>query len=276
MTASERRATFYDWREPLRDILAFGVKQANACLFGGALLALILATHFYYPFGWLQRYDFLFVAAIGIQIMLIATGLERAREVVVIALFHVIATVMELYKTHPAIGSWSYPEPAVLRIASVPLFTGFMYSAVGSYIARAWRLLDLSFNRFPRPRYTLSFALLVYLNFFTHHWLPALHWPLVLWSLLLFAPVWVSFRPRSREYSMPLVAALLLIALFIYLAENVGTFAGAWVYPGSTTQWRPVAPGKLLSWYLLMQISFVLVATIQGAHARRPARDHRL
>jgi uncharacterized membrane protein YoaT (DUF817 family) len=43
------------------------VKQAWACLFGGAMVALLIATHLSYPPGLpLSRYDFLFVAAIGI------------------------------------------------------------------------------------------------------------------------------------------------------------------------------------------------------------------
>ncbi len=268
MTGLQRIADAPSLREGLLDFLAFGLKQAHACLFGALLLALILTTHYYYPFTSLYRYDFLLLAAVAIQVGMIATRLEHPREVIVIALFHAVATVMELYKTHPAIGSWSYPEPAVLRIAGVPLFTGFMYSAVGSYIARAWRLFDLRFTHFPRLGHSLAFALAVYVNFFTHHHLPALHWPLVAWSLLLFGRVRVSFRPRRRVYGMPLAAGLLLVALFIYLAENVGTFAGAWAYPGDGDGWRPVPVGKLLSWYLLMQISFVLVAAVQGAHRR--------
>jgi uncharacterized membrane protein YoaT (DUF817 family) len=31
----------------------------------------------------------------------------------------------------------------------VPLFTGFMYAAIGSYIARCWRLFDFRFTRHP-------------------------------------------------------------------------------------------------------------------------------
>lgn len=59
------------------EFLLFGVKQAWACLFGGLLLVLILITAVVDPtFGLLHRYDFLFLAALGLQIALIATGLE--------------------------------------------------------------------------------------------------------------------------------------------------------------------------------------------------------
>ena len=37
---------------------------------------------------------------------------------------------MEVFKTEA--GSWTYPEDNLLRIGGVPLFSGFMYAAVGS------------------------------------------------------------------------------------------------------------------------------------------------
>ena len=47
--------------------LAFGIKQANACLCGALLLMLILGTRFVHPEnGAPARYDFLFLAAIVI------------------------------------------------------------------------------------------------------------------------------------------------------------------------------------------------------------------
>jgi hypothetical protein len=42
----------------------------------------------------------------------------------VILIYPVVGTVMELFKTHMC--SWTYPEPALIRIAGVPLFSGFM------------------------------------------------------------------------------------------------------------------------------------------------------
>ena len=43
----------------------------------------------------------------------------------------------------------------MLRIGGVPLFTGFMYAAVGSYLVRVYRLFDLRFDRYPRRRVTV-------------------------------------------------------------------------------------------------------------------------
>ncbi len=120
------------------ELLIFGVLQAWACLFAGVLLGFILLTKFSYP-AWMPiaRYDFLLLVAVTTQVALLALKFERIEEAKVILIFHVVATVMELFKT--AKGSWVYPDANVIRIAGVPLFSGFLYSAVGSYIARCWR-----------------------------------------------------------------------------------------------------------------------------------------
>ena len=129
------------WRLGLYEFLLFGIKQAWACLFGGLMLALLLATHFFYPEDTpVHRYDFLTIAAVAIQGGMLAFRLETWAEAKVILIFHVVGTVMELFKT--AAGSWVYPEASTLHIGSVPLFSGFMYAAVGSYIARVWRIFD--------------------------------------------------------------------------------------------------------------------------------------
>ena len=132
----------------VHEFVCFGLKQASACLFGGLMVALILATWRWYPAdaAW-ARYDFLTVAALAIQLALLGMRLESLEEAKVIVLFHVVGTLMELFKT--SVGSWVYPEASLLRLGGVPLFSGFMYASIGSYIARAWRLFDFRFTRHP-------------------------------------------------------------------------------------------------------------------------------
>lgn len=79
--------------------------------------------------------------------------------------------VMEIFKTHPSIGSWSYPGEFHIGIMGVPLFAGFMYSAVGSYIARVWRIFEFRYNSYPKKIYTILIALSIYINFFSHHFI---------------------------------------------------------------------------------------------------------
>lgn len=243
------------------EFLLFGFKQAWACLFGGLMLALLLATHWFYPDdAALARYDFLTLGAVAIQLGMIVFRLESWREVRVIAVFHVVGTVMELFKTHH--GSWTYPEEGVLHLGAVPLFSGFMYAAVGSYIARIWRSFDIRFTGYPPRWATVVLAAAIYVNFFAHHWLPDVRIALFVATVLLFWRSRFYFTPFREPRWMPILLGFLLVALFIWIAENIGTFAHAWVYPSQEEGWHLVSLQKLGSWYLLMIISFVLVSLL--------------
>jgi uncharacterized membrane protein YoaT (DUF817 family) len=245
----------------LFEFVSFGIKQGWACLFGGLMLALLLGTHLFYPADApLPRYDFLTLAALVIQAAMLATRLETWEEARVIFIFHVVGTVMEIFKT--SVGSWIYPEESFLRIGNVPLFSGFMYACVGSFIARVWRILAFRFTRFPPLWAQILLAVAIYVNFFTHHYLPDIRILLFIASVVLYGPALVHFRPDVKERWLPLAPSLVLVALFIWFAENMGTFARAWMYPGQETGWRMVSIEKLGSWYLLMIISFVLVAAV--------------
>ena len=155
----------------LWEFFLFGFKQAWACLFGGIILGLVLITKIYWPpHARLARYDFLFLAALTIQVLLLILRMETIREAKVILVFHLVGTLMELFKT--SVGSWTYPENSLIRIGHVPLFSGFMYSSVGSYLARITRILDMRYTRYPGTKVTATLALLIYINFFAHHFLP--------------------------------------------------------------------------------------------------------
>jgi uncharacterized membrane protein YoaT (DUF817 family) len=246
-----------------REFLIFGVKQAYACMFGGYLLALIFITNYYYPLS-IPRYDFLFFAAVAFQVFLLAFKFESPKEALVIFVFHLVATAMELFKTSDAIGSWKYPEHFNIGYANFPFFAGFMYSAVGSYIARVWRIFDFRFNRYPSKKLVLALVLMIYLNFFTHHYFYDLRWLLLAISFLLFAKVDIYYKVESVHRKMPLLLGWLLVALFIWFGENIGTYSGAWKYPNQASAWHLVSITKLSAWYLLMMLSFVLVSLINS------------
>lgn len=249
------------------EFLVFGAKQAWACVFGAALLAAILAARLWYPDGApVARNDVLTTAAVVIQIVMVLTRLETLRELRVIVLFHIVGTVMELFKTD--IGSWSYAAEGVLRVGAVPLFSGFMYAAVGSYMVRVYRLFDLRFARHPPLWATIVLAAAIYANFFTQHWIVDLRWVLLLAVLIVYGPCEMVFRFFSGSHRMPLLLAFALVAVFIWVAENIATFSGAWLYPSQEQAWHPVDPVKIVSWFLLMIISVVLVTWVYPP--RRP------
>jgi uncharacterized membrane protein YoaT (DUF817 family) len=178
----------------------------------------------------------------------------------VIAIFHVVSTIMELFKTH--MGSWTYPGDAFFKIGGVPLFTGFMYACVGSYIARITRLMDLRFSQYPPIWTTWVLAIGAYVNFFTHHFGPDIRVGLYLLSILIFAKTRVYFTPDQKARWMPMLIGFLLVSLFIWFAENIGTFTNTWIYPHQEGGWHMVPLAKLGAWYLLMLLSFVLVMQV--------------
>ncbi|GAA4168801.1 hypothetical protein GCM10023069_24310 [Shinella granuli] len=85
--------------------------------------------------------------ALAIQVTFLKLKMETFEEAKVILIYHLVGTAMEIFKVH--IGSWIYPEEAVIRIGGVPLFSGFMYASVGSYMARAMRIFDMRFTHYP-------------------------------------------------------------------------------------------------------------------------------
>ncbi len=247
----------------------FGIKQASASMFGGFLLAVMLITRYWYPIESLHRYDFILIAAIAFQCFLLLAKLETWREAMVIVVFHVVATVMELFKTSADIGSWSYPEEFVFGIGNVPLFAGFMYSAVGSYIARIWRIFNFEYSHYPPKGITLFLVALIYANFFTHHYTTDFRWVLLALTVMLFYRTNIYFKIIKTHRHMPILLGWFLVALFIWFAENIATYSNVWIYPNQTTGWQMVPLAKLNAWYLLMLLSFVLVSLVNSVPIRQ-------
>lgn len=254
------------WHGYAYEFLLFGLKQAWASLFGGLMLALLMGSRLLWPeHAPIARYDFLVVSAVLIQIALLSLKMEHWDEALVILVFHVVGTIMEIFKTSH--GSWIYPEPSLLRIADVPLFSGFMYACIGSYIARIWRLFDIRFDHYPPVWTTWVLAVGAYVNFFSHHYLPDARWLLFAFSVLIFWRAWFRFTPDLTTRRMPMLVGFLLVAFFIWIAENLGTWAMAWSYPNQREGWKLVSLAKMGSWYLLMMLSYVLVTLV---HRPRP------
>ncbi|MFE6734253.1 DUF817 domain-containing protein [Microbacterium sp. NPDC057650] len=248
-------------RAGLIEFAVFLLKQAWACIFGASLLVLIIAARLWYPDdALLARNDALTVAAVLIQVVMITFRLETGRELWVIVIFHITGTVMELFKTD--VGSWEYAAGGYLHLGAVPLFSGFMYGAVGSYMVRVHRLFDLAFTRYPRRWMTVVLGAAIYANFFMHHFWIDLRWVLIAAVVVLWIPTTMYARSWRVTLRLPLLAVFAGVAVFIYAAENIGTWAGAWSYPNQAGGWELVSPSKLTSWFQLMIISVVLVTLV--------------
>lgn len=265
-----------DWmRARLPDAAAefvmFVLKQGWACLFGGLLLAALLFTKAIWQASWpLHRYDALLIFALATQAVFLWARLETWTEAKVILLFHLTGTAMEVFKT--GAGSWTYPEPGLFKLFGVPLFSGFMYASVGSYMARVIRIFDMAFAPYPPFWATLLLAAAIYVNFFAHHFLPDIRLALFAATILLYLRTRVWFRIARRYYWMPLPLAAILTSFFLWLAENIGTGTGTWLYAGQNPLER-VSFAKMGSWYLLLYVSFVTVTLVhRGNLGRAPRR----
>jgi uncharacterized membrane protein YoaT (DUF817 family) len=208
----------------------------------------------------IARYDALLIFGIALTLGLWWAGWETGREVLVVFAFHLVGLALELFKVHE--GSWSYPEDAFTKVGGVPLYAGFMYAAVGSYIVQAWRRMHLRVTDFRLVTMAIL-AALAYANFFTHHWIPDLRWVIAAAFVVALWGTMVHFTVGGHRYRMPLVLSFVAIGLALWFAENAATFLGAWKYPDQLEVWRSVHVGKVGSWSLLVSLSFVLVAILK-------------
>ena len=262
-TSLERRLG--DWlraRLPhgVTELVMFTVKMGWASLFGGLLLIAMLVTHSIWQTDWpIARYDALLLYALALQLLFLFFRLETLSEAKVILLFHLTGTIMEIFKLH--MGSWDYPGAGLIKIGGVPLFSGFMYASVGSFMARAIRLFDMRFAPYPPYWASLLFAGAIYMNFFTHHFGPDIRIELFAASLILYARTRVWYRIGQWHW-MPMPVAGVLSAFFLWIAENIGTATKIWLYNGQMAG-DMVGFSKMGSWYLLLYVSFVTVTLVQ-------------
>lgn len=245
----------------------FGLKELRACLFAGLFFIAIFSIP-HAGFLGVSRYDVLLIIAVAIQLLMVATGLESWDELKAITLFHLLGFGLELFKTSATIGSWHYPEAGWSKIGGVPLFSGFMYAAVGSYIIQCWRLMDLKIRHHPPISFAVLLSLALYVNFFTHHYIMDFRWYIAAVALGMYARSTVIFTPYDRPYRMPLLFAFILIGFFIWLAENLGTFFGIWQYPNQIGAWATVHVGKWGAWSLLVMMTFTITLFLKDIKKR--------
>jgi uncharacterized membrane protein YoaT (DUF817 family) len=254
-------------RRGLVEFLYFGVKEARACLFVGLFFAAIFLMPRAGLLG-IPRYDLLLAVAVAIQLWMVRVKLETWDELKAVCLFHAVGFALEVFKVSGSIQSWSYPDFGYTKIFGVPLFSGFMYAAIGSYIVQAWRLLDIRVRHHPPYWMATAIALLIYVNFFTHHYIGDYRWYLAACALGLYSRTTVVFRPLDRDRRMPLMLGFVLTGFFIWMAENIGTFWGVWRYPNQLGAWSAVHISKWSSWSLLVIMTFTIVASLKHVKAK--------
>lgn len=247
-------------------LLHFGYHQAMSCIFPVAIFGtLILTRTIELPF--IHRYDLILLILLTVQYLMYRSGLETLDELKVICVFHIIGLVLEMYKIK--MGSWAYPEPGYAKLLGVPLYSGFMYASVASYMCQIWRRLKMELTGWPGLAAAGLLGGAIYLNFFTHHYIPDFRWWLTALVVVVFWRTWIIYRVQGKTYRMPLVLAFAIVGFFIWLAENIATLLGAWQYPDQHESWQLVGFGKISSWFLLVIISVIIVAQLKHVKAYR-------
>ena len=250
------------------EILFFWLKSVLSCSFALSLFVILGVTK-QLELTALPRYDLILLLAIGIQVLLVLTRQETVEELKTICWFHLLGLTLEIFKSHPSIGSWAYPEFAVTKLFGAPLYCGFMYASVASFMLQFWRRNNMQLHNHTHPKLAIILAALVYFNFFTHHFIGDFRWFL---ASLLFVCFWrtrVVFTFYRLPLSLPLTLCFALLGALIWLGENIATFYGAWQYPNQTHTWNMVHFGKIGSWGLLVVVTFVLIASLRQRQTKR-------
>jgi len=249
----------------LKQLVWFGYLQAISCIFPVLIFISLAFSSILNP--GIPRYDLLLLICILAQVVMYKSGLETRDEVYVITLFHLLGLIMEVHKVYQ--GSWSYPEAAFTKVLDVPLYSGFMYASVGSYICQAWRNLRVELIEWPRDLYAVAAGAAIYLNFFTNAFIPDLRLYIFAGLLIVFWKTKFRFQLHDKAYQMYATLAFALVGFFIWIAENIATFFGAWRYAYQHSGWQMVSWHKITSWGLLVIVSFIIVAQLKRVKASR-------
>lgn len=208
----------------------------------------------------IPRYDFMLGYCVLLQVLMVATKLETKRELLSICVFHFLGIMLEVYKVSH--GSWRYPDVG-LKLYGVPLYSGFMYASVASYLMQAWRRHNMTLENFPSWRRMTLLAVGIYANFFLSRHFGDSRWILSVVTLLIFGRTFVLIDVGPSRWRVNLLFGFLGLGTWVWIAEHLCTSLGAWQYPNQTHGWTWVDPGKWSSWCLLTVISFLAVAAFK-------------
>ncbi len=206
--------------------------------------------------------DFMFICVILIQTILIISKYESRTECKVILIYHLLGFGMEAFKTHPAIASRSYQYVGFFSLLWVPLYSGFMYSAIGSFLFQSIHRLKLKFINFPPFHYSIPIVILIYINFFSHHFVSDIRYFLFLLILGVAYKTYSYFEIDKEIYRMHSLLAIFLASLCIWIAENIATLLWARVYPNQQLWRHIVSFHKIGSRFLLFTLSTVIVSYV--------------
>jgi hypothetical protein len=83
----------------------------------------------------------------------------------------------------------------------------------------------MRYTGYPPLGATVLLAVAIYVNFFAHHFVFDMRYVLFAATALIYLRTVVHYRVFRFRQRMPLLVGFLLVALFIWFAENVGTWS---------------------------------------------------
>jgi uncharacterized membrane protein YoaT (DUF817 family) len=251
-----------------RRLFQFGRTLAVSAVFPCAIFGTLAATR-HMSFGPFARYDVLFAAFVLLQLALILAKFEDWHDARIAISFHVVGLGLELYKVN--VGAWTYPEEAWTKIHNVPLYSGFMYGSVAAFLSQLWKRLQFSLTHWPAPYAVALLGMGIYLHYFASGYTAGMRSLLMLGTGWLFARSRLVYVNSGQRRSIPVLFVFSALGLFVWIAENLATYLGAWAYPYQLEHWQMVTLSKINAWFLLGIVSFILVAEQVRIRTRRNA-----
>ncbi len=243
-------------------------KLVRSCFLAGVFFTLLLVTPKSGLLG-LPRYDFWLLIMLLVHIWCIKHRFVSANEQTAIIIFYLLGLLLEMFKTSAYIQSWFYQDRAYTMILGVPLVSGVMYACVGSFITEAWRFLKIHLHKAPPLWLFNTLSVLLYINFFTKHYIGDQRVYLSLIALLVFFRTQVFFTPYDRQRKIPFLLVVMLLGLILWGAENICTYFGVWHYSHQLEQWQLISLNKWYAWSLLI-IACINVVVLCTQHAQNP------
>jgi uncharacterized membrane protein YoaT (DUF817 family) len=238
-------------------LFRFGKTLAVSAVFPCVIFGTLAATR-HMSFGPFARYDVIFVSFVLLQLALILAKFEDWHDARIAVSFHIVGLGLELYKVN--VGAWAYPEDAWTKIHNVPLYSGFMYGSVAAFLSQLWKRLQFSLTHWPGPFAVALMGMGIYLHYFASGYSAGMRSLLMLGTGWLFARSRLEYVNSGKRRSIPVLFVFSALGLFVWIAENLATYLGAWAYPYQLEHWQMVKLSKINAWFLLGIVSFILVA----------------
>ena len=215
----------------------------------------------------IARYDFVSFSLIATYGLFFFFHWRNTRYLLIHIVVHFLGLLFEIYKVNKL--SWVYPDQAWLMFWGVPFYSGFMYTALVDFVCQVMHRSKFQIMR-ELPWKTIGIlSLLIYLNFFIVHLTRVdFRYLLVVVSVFLIYRLPVRMTVKKTTIDANLLSIMIVFSCMVWVAENIATFSGAWLYMTQLDGWVPVSPHKLVSWYLLGQFFVFIVIYLNVINPR--------